>query len=128
MARGLQQGIGSITVLIVFVGLWLVSTVLLVLLYTNQEELRVETARLQEDNERLISRAERSSVQLFQSAKAGGPTVVGLLEGARSEIAELATGESSDDAVTVRNKLDETLQAIRDDRLVPNPADFEDAL
>lgn len=125
MARALQQGIGSMTVLIVFVALWLASTVVLVILYTRQEELRTANARLEEDNLRLISPAERRSVPLFQNASANGPTVVGLLEGARSETAALASGEPANDTATVRGKLDDFLRRIRNDRIVPDPEDYE---
>ena len=55
MARGQQQGFGSVTIwMIVFVALWLTSTVFLVLLYTAQEELTTENDSLREDNAVLI--------------------------------------------------------------------------
>ena len=48
MAKGQQQGVNAITVwMIVFVALWLTSTVFLVILYTGQEELRTENLRVQ---------------------------------------------------------------------------------
>ncbi len=127
MARERRQGAGSITVwMIVFVALWLASTVLLVILYTGQEELRSENKRLTEDNQRLISSRERNSLELFRQASKDGPTVVALLEGARGETARLATGDDADDPAAIRNKLEEFLGTIRSDRIVPQPDRFED--
>ncbi len=125
MAKGQTQG-GAITAgLILFAALWLTSTVLLVMLYTDQAAYRDENARLVGDNNRLISRAERGSLPLFQSARPGGPTVVGLLERARAETAELATGDGSKDAAAVATALDDLLRGIRDERLARRPKRFD---
>lgn len=127
MAKGQGRGIGSLTVwMILFVGLWLTSTVVLVILYTGQEELRNENARLAEDNQKLISRSERSSLTLFQQARKGGPTVVGLLEGARAATAQLATGVDTDDAAAVEVKLRDALRTIRTDNTVPESTRYAD--
>jgi len=81
MARGQQQGVNAITVwMIVFVALWLTSTVFLVILYTGQEDLHSENTRLQSANRRLISPAEDKAIDLVKNAQETGPTVVGLLE------------------------------------------------
>jgi len=59
MAKGQQQGVNAITVgMLVFVTLWLTSTVFLIILYTGQEVLNVENARLRSENRRLISPSE----------------------------------------------------------------------
>lgn len=127
MARGQQQGVSSLTVwMILFVALWLTSTVLLVILYTGQEELRTENARLTEDNLRLIKPAERNAVTLFQQARKEGPTVVGLLESARAETARLATGVEGDHPPAVRSKLQEMLGTIRSDRIVPESQTYQE--
>lgn len=127
MARERKQGVGTITVwMIMFVGLWLASTVLLVILYTGQEELRSENERLSDDNQKLISSQERQSVELFRQARKEGPTVVALLEAARSETARLATGEEADDPAAVGNKLEEFLSTIRSERIVPHSDSFQD--
>lgn len=127
MARGQLRAIGSVTVwMIVFVALWLTSTVFLVILYTGREELADENTRLKDDNLRLISQPERDSVELLKHAKKEGPTVVGLLEGARSETARLATGNPADDPAVVRSTLDEFLLRIRSDRIIPQPQRYED--
>jgi hypothetical protein len=113
--------------MIVFVALWLTSTVFLVILYTGQEEIRNENARLAKHNDRLITSTEDSSLELIREAKpgsAGGPTVVGILEENRAETAFLATGEEADDAETVRSKRDQLLEAI--ERVVPDPDAYAD--
>ncbi len=127
MARGQQPGNSAITVwMIVFVALWLTSTVFLVILYTGQEELNTENKRLVEASSKLISSTEQRSVALASSARSGGPTVVGLLEGARSETATLATGNAADDVAAIRNERDKLSDAIQSDKLVPNPRKFRD--
>jgi len=127
MARA-REGAGTVTFgMIVFVGLWLTSTVFLVILYTGQEELETEMAQVRTENEMLISSQERRSIELVKSARAGGPTVVGLMEQARAETATLATGDPADDPATVRGKLEGLVTAIRDDGIVKDPASYEGA-
>lgn len=119
MAKGQKQSAKSLTIaMILFVALWLTSSVLLVIMYTGQEELKTENNRLTEANLRLIAPQERNSVALFQSASPAGPTVVGLLEQARKDLAELATGEPEDDVEAIRGKLNQFLQTVRSDGLV----------
>ncbi|MBI4716790.1 MAG: hypothetical protein HY763_03220 [Planctomycetes bacterium] len=128
MAKGQPQGIGAITVwMIVFVALWLTSTVFLVILYTGQEELRSQNETLRAENDRLITTQERTALPLVSDAKPGGPTVVGLLETARKRTAELATGTGADDPETVRTKRDQLLSSVASEGLVPNPKEFKGA-
>ncbi len=118
MAKGQREGFGSLTVwMILFVALWLTSTVLLVILYTNQEGYLNQISRLQDDNQRLIRPGERNAVALFEQALPSGPSVVGLLEDARAETALLATGDDADDAAAVRAKLDDLLRTIQSERV-----------
>jgi hypothetical protein len=127
MAKGSQQGVSGGTVwMIVFAGAWLTSTVFLVILYTGQEELKNEAARLQGANRRLISPAEDKAIELIKGAQETGPTVAGLLEEARGQTATLATGEATDAAGAVRQKRDAILKSIRDDNIVPKAESFED--
>lgn len=122
----MQQGVGAITVwMIVFVALWLTSTVFLVVLYTGQEELKAENRRLNEDNQRLISSAQRNAIPQFQEAKSSGPTLAGLLEDARKQTAELATGgEGADNVATIRTKRDELIKSIERDKIAPDSGDY----
>ncbi len=131
MARGQLQGVGAVTVwMIVFVALWLTSTVFLVILYTGEAEILEKNERLMKRNDKLISSKEDSSLELIRGARAGsagGPTVVGILEENRGDTAYLATGDETDDAETVRSKRDRLLEAIDLDGVVANPEAYEDA-
>ncbi len=130
MARGQLQGVGAVTVwMIIFVALWLTSTVFLVVLYTGQEELQTEAERLRQRNDKLISPQENSSLDITRSARRseeGGPTVVGLLEAARRDTARLATGEESDDAEAVRRKRDQLVDTITAAGLVSDADRYAD--
>ncbi|MCO6439255.1 MAG: hypothetical protein J5J06_19355 [Phycisphaerae bacterium] len=121
-----QQGVGAITVwMIVFVALWLTSTVFLVVLYTGQEELKNENQRLSDDVDRLITSSQRNAIPQFQEAKPGGPTLAGLLEDARRQTAEIATGgEGGDNVATVRTKRDELVKMIERDRVTPDSGEY----
>ena len=69
MAKGQLQGVGSITVwMIIFVALWLTSTVFLVILYTGQEDLNNELARLRTANDRLISGSAKFAANAIAAA------------------------------------------------------------
>ena len=129
MAKGQQQGVGAVTIwMIIFVALWLTSTVFLVILYTGQEDLINELEGLRTDKDRLIDRTEEDSLELVRNARPlrdGGPTVVGLLEGARSDTALLATGNEVDDVETIRRKRDQLVERIVADRIVPSGDEFE---
>ena len=125
MAKG-QSGVNAITVwMIIFVALWLTSTVFLVILYTGQQDLVSENERLRAAKAKLISPREESSIELVRSASAGGPTVVGLLEQARSQTAEAATGNATDDPASVRGQLDQLLDSFRIERLLDRPESYQ---
>jgi len=127
MARAQTQTAGAITVwMIVFAFFWLVSTVWLVILYTGQEELRGENARLRTAKLHLISPQEEGSIDLVKNVVDRGPTAIGLMEAARGETARLATGEPADGAAVVRTKRDELLRTVQRDRLVAEPDAFDD--
>lgn len=120
-----REGLNSVTVwMIVFVGLWLVSTVFLVILYTGQENLVADHAKMQAKYATAINSQQEKSIDLIKSAQAGGPTMVGLLEEARSTTAELATGEATDAPPAIKAKHDQIMATIKADGLVPNPDTF----
>jgi len=126
MARAQQRGASAIAIwMIVFVALWLTSTVLLVILYTGQEDLRKRNQDLLAAKNKTISSAQERSIDLVREANERN-TVVGLLEEQRSLTAQLATGEETDNAVAVRSKLDEVLESIAGDKIVPSPRAFQD--
>ncbi|MCP4251356.1 MAG: hypothetical protein GY778_30335 [bacterium] len=105
-----QQRIGGVSAihvwLIVFVGLWLASTVLLVWLYTDQtgltdtaDDLRVSNTELQQKH--------------------------GASENDLKALAELAVG-AEDDLDTVTEKVGDVYARIRDDEIVPDVSAFDD--
>jgi len=128
MAKGQQAN--AITVwMIVFVALWLTSTVFLVILYTGQQELIVENKRLALAKDKVISSKEESSLELAKAARPsaeGGPTVVGLVEDARGQTANLATGSAADDVAGVKTKRDQILRTLRVEAIVTDPNAFQD--
>ena len=125
MAKPQLQRLNAVTVwMILFVGLWLTSTVFLVILYTGQAELQEEVDRSREAYAKVISSAEKGSIELAKRGQARGPTVVGLIEGARAQTAELATGNPDDDPPSVRAKLEQLLQTIQAGGVVPRPERF----
>lgn len=109
-ARGQQRG-GAVTGihiwLIAFVGLWLVSTVLLVWLYTGQSGLEKtrDDLRLSNDDARAKLRAEQE---------------------ARGRIAELATGSTEDEPAAVETNIRKLFDRIQDDGVVAEVSAFED--
>lgn len=128
MAKPQLQRLNAVTVwMILFVGLWLTSTVFLVILYTGQAELQEELHRAKEAYAKVISSAEKGSIELAKRGQARGPTVVGLIEGARAQTAELATGNPDDDPPSVRAKLEQLLQTIQAGGVVPRPERFDSA-
>jgi hypothetical protein len=98
----------------------------LVILYTGQEALNNENARLDSRYKRVINASEEKSIALVKSAQETGPTVVGLLEKARSETATLAAGSAEDAAAQIKSKRDNLLRSIQSDGLVAQPEAFVD--
>lgn len=122
-----REGLNSITVwMIVFVGLWLTSTVFLVILYTGQEKLHEENVRLRASYAKTINAQQERSIELAKNASEAGPTVVGLLEEARGTTAQLATGEATDAVAAVRTKRDQILVTIKTDGVIANADSFSD--
>lgn len=107
-AQAKGGGVSGIHIwLIVFVALWLTSTVLLVLLYTDQKDLVSKNDDLR--------RAQQDSRKELGEANAALATV-----------AETATGEPNDTPDLVRTKLKELCARIADDDLVPDALAFQD--
>lgn len=126
MARAREGGTAVTVGMIAFAALWAMATVFLVILYTGQEDLNNEITQVRTENEQIVSSQERRSIEMIKGARAGGPTVVGLMEQARGDTALLATGDPADDPGSVRAKRDQILSAIRDDGLVKDTGKYED--
>ncbi len=122
-----REGLNSVTVgMIVFAGLWLASTVFMVILYTGQEGLKSENAKLTTMLKKAYNSQQERSIDLIKPAQENGPTMVGLLEEARSATAQLASGEATDAPSAVKAKRDQILSMIKADGLVNNPETFSD--
>lgn len=128
MAQARSQAKAGMTAvhvwLVGFVFLWLVSMVLLVWLYTDQESIKKDNDDLRSKYAKVISGAEER-LPWFGQGRAGGPTMVGLLEGARKETALLAIGEEAEDAETVRTKVEGLLTHIIEEGLMEDSSPYE---
>lgn len=126
MARAAQRGATAITTwMIIFAALWLTSTVFVIVLYTGQEEILKENDQLQRVSGQLISSKERQSIGLIRNLVDGGPTAVGILEGARQQTAAVATGDGADDHTACRSKRDQLVDDIVRDGAVANATNLE---
>ncbi|MBI1827497.1 MAG: hypothetical protein HY287_05480 [Planctomycetes bacterium] len=122
-----REGLNGMTVsMIVFAALWLGSTVFLIILYTGQDALVQENAKLQAHTDRCISAAEERSIAQAKLAQENGPTIVGIIEGDRAQTAQLASGEPTDNVAAVKAKHDQLLGGIKGDGFVPQADGFED--
>ncbi|NOS99500.1 MAG: hypothetical protein HOP29_02615 [Phycisphaerales bacterium] len=128
MAQARTQGGGFTAAhvwMIGFVFLWLVSTVLLVWLYTEQEAIVNERDTLRRENTKLVRGGDKGLPQYAQASE-NGASMAGLLEQARKEMMVLAVGEELADAAAARTKVDdELLKRIVGDKLVDDVAPYQ---
>lgn len=114
-----QGGFSAIHVwLIVFVALWLTSTVLLVILYLDQEKSESAVAQMQDEIGKVISSEGRKVPQWAESKAGTGNTTVDLLESARGTTAALVSGNAADQPATLRQGFDTTVAAIQQDPMI----------
>lgn len=109
---------------IVFVALWLISTVLLVIVYLDYDKQKTAAEEARVALAKAISSEGKSLPQWGAAREGSGQTMVDLLEGARARTAELAVGDRSADPQTVATKFRETVERIRGDQFVPEAASF----
>lgn len=120
-----QGGISGISIwLFVFVGLWLVSTVLLVMLYTQQEKKDQAVDEITALYAKVVSSASRSLPQFTEGRAGEGLTMSDLLEKARSETANLAVGDPAASLDKVRSALDAQLEKITADERIDDKSLF----
>ncbi len=121
MAQARSQSTGGFTAvhawMIGFVFLWLTTTVLLVWLYTEQEDLKNTTVQLQKENNRLARSGDKSLPWYGQSSDTGA-SMASLLEDARKQTAMLAVGEEVPDVAAARSKVEAFFGQIRQEGLV----------
>jgi len=114
--------------LVVFVVLWLATTVGLVVMYTNQQQLREDADKARADKAILISAGDNSdaTVSALQNYRAANPNQ-SLVRVMRDEIHALAgriTGDQNHDRAMAEAHLDRMLDLIRNGKgaaAVPNP-------
>jgi hypothetical protein len=131
MAQARQPSRGGFTPvhfwMIGFVFAWLVTTVLLVWLYTGQEDLKNRTASLEAENARLVRGGDKS-LPWYTQSKSGGKTMASLCEEARRQIAILAVGtdaQEGEDYATVRDRVLPLTEQIVSDGLIEDTTAFE---
>lgn len=110
-----------------FVFLWLASTVLLVLLYTDQEGLQTRITALETENSKLVRSGDKN-LPWYSKADARGDSMAKLCEDARMQIAKLAVGpdaQAGEDYETVKNRVTPLTNQIINDGFVEETAAFE---
>lgn len=117
MAVARAQGQGGLTAihvwLIVFVALWLTSTVLLVILYLDQEKNLTAAEEVRADIAKVISTDGKKLPQWPEAKPNPGATMVDLIEAARAETATLVSGNPADQAAALRQGFDERVNQLR---------------
>ncbi len=128
MAQARAQSTGGFTAvhvwMIGFVFLWLTSTVLLVWLYTAQEDLKSTNEQLRSENQRLARGGDKAG-PFYTSASATGPSMVGLLQEDRKQTAMLAVGEEVADVNAARAIVKAFFDEIQADGIVEDSSAFE---
>ncbi len=128
-ARAQQRSGGGLTSvhiwLIVFVVLWLASTVAFVVLLTGQEALTNQNTDLLTENNLLITLAEKNELSRYRDRTGPGVSMIGVVEKERQDTVALITGSGLDDLATARTKQSGLVQQLRSDGLVEgvNPDD-----
>lgn len=119
-------GISAITVwFIVFVVLWLISTVLFVVTFTDQAALRQEARQAREERDRVISPAQRDTLRdLYEQATPQRPLAL-LLDEQRRAAVRLAVGEEDLPLPEAERRIRAKLDEIRRGGAVEHPEQFE---
>ncbi len=127
VARAPQQGgVTAIHVwLIVFVALWLTSTVFLVIIYLDQEQKVNDLDKAKAQLAKVISSQGQSLPQYSEASSNAGMTMVDLIEAARGNTAELISGNRDDNVVSLRTELNSRLDKYKADPQVESKSDFE---
>lgn len=121
-ARAQQRSGGGLTSvhiwLIVFVVLWLVSTVAFVILFTKQEDLRTMNVHLEEDNRRLIKPQEQDTLKQYYTLAEPSGSVVGVLNQERKDTVQLISADATNFA-SARRMTDAAFEVIAASGLAP---------
>lgn len=127
VARAQQQGgVTAIHVwLIVFVALWLTSTVFLVVLYLDHEDKGKAVDTMKSKFAKVISPAGQSLPEYSDARDAPGSTMVDLIEASRGDTAELINGNRTDIVSNLRAELTTRLDKYKADQNIETKSDFE---
>jgi hypothetical protein len=107
--------------LVVFVVLWLVSTIGLVILYTGQTKLEQDREAALKDMAKIASSAEFSQYQALARA---GQTVLGRMAEDRRNMAKAISGSDADEWLAVKRQIDDKYEAIRTAGRIENAESF----
>ncbi|UCG34027.1 MAG: hypothetical protein JSU68_05190, partial [Phycisphaerales bacterium] len=123
-ARG---GIGGFQIPVIwFIGavvLWVVSTVLLVVLYTDQAKIKADMERLTRERNQLVQANERDALRRYLD-RAGGRSLLGMLESEREATTALLTGDGSLDYPAAAKQFNDALRAIVEERRLDAAGDL----
>ncbi len=127
VARAPQQGgVTAIHVwLIVFVALWLTSTVFLVIIYLDQDQKDKDVADAKDTLAKVISSDGRALPQYTEARSNPGSTMVDLIEAARGDSAELISGNRGDDNANLRTEFSARIEKYKADPNIEAKSDFD---
>lgn len=112
-----------------FVGavvLWIVSTVFLVVLYTDQTKIKEDKARIVAQNQRLVSSGELQILDRFAN-RPGNRSLVGVLESERAATTALLTGDEGMDFPAAAKSVGDALMRIVNEGRVESAGDYRNA-
>lgn len=125
-----QGGRGGITAvhvwLIVFVGLWLLSTVLAVLLYTGRERLVKAANEAEERANQLMRSSERSRFNVFLDQAGENRSLAGVLDEERSRLVRLIGFEETTSAAAASRQVNELIEGV--EKAVPKGVELPDLI
>lgn len=107
---------------IVFVGLWLISTVLLVILYTDQSKLKQEARQWRDEKSLVVRPNEEIQLRAWREKAGAQRSFVGVLNDERAEAVRLIAGDAAADLATGRTLLGEVLSRVASEKKVTDPA------
>ena len=122
-----RSGAGGYQIPIIwFIGavvLWVVSTVFLVVLYTDQAKIKEDLTRLQNDRNQLIKPGERDALRRY-SERAGNRSLLGMLDSDRQATTNLLTGDGSLDYPMAAKRFHDTLRGIVQEERLASAGDL----
>jgi hypothetical protein len=123
----LRGGIGGFQIPVIwFIGavvLWVVSTVLLVVLYTDQAKIKADMERLTRERNQLVQPNERDALRRYLD-RSGGRSLLGMLESEREATTALLTGDGSLDYPAAAKQFNDALRSIVQEQRLGSAGDL----